>query len=245
MVSFAIFAKIAKLVGYKNPFLTLINFRIIKVPVNITIKIESIEDIEEVKMSFISKFKLILEWCDEKIILNDLNEDEFLNIPSNDVIKKIWVPVVIFVNTEMKTETKIDDKSRIVVAKKGNYRLSSLEDMEEIAYYKGSENPLKYWRDFFLRFRCLFKLQYYPFDSQVCTFLIKMPSKEKRFMRFIPKQVDYFGPFELAEYFITKIDMIATTEEVDYDVEVRIFLKRRINKRILSTYIPSLCNAQN
>ena len=192
-------------------------------------------------MSFISKFKLILEWCDEKITLNDLNDDEFLNIPSEDVMKKIWIPVVIFVNTEMKTETKIDDKSRMVVVKKGNHQLSSKADMEEIAYYRGSENPLKYWRDFFLRFSCLFNLQHYPFDSQVCTFLMKMPSKEKEFMRFIPRHVDYSGPLGLPEYVITKIDMIAATEEEDFDVKVRIFLKRRVSKQIISTYIPSLC----
>ena len=84
---------------------------------NITIKIE---DIEEVKMSFISKFKLILEWYDDKVTWNDLNDDKFLNIPSVDVIDKLWVPVVIFVNTEMKTETEMDKKSRIVVVKKGN-----------------------------------------------------------------------------------------------------------------------------
>ena len=192
-------------------------------------------------MSFISKFKLILEWYDDKVTWNDLNDDKFLNIPSVDVIDKLWVPVVIFVNTEMKTETEMDKKSRIVVVKKGNYRLSPVEDMEEVAYYKGSENPLRYWRDFFLRFKCVFDLQYYPFDSQVCTFLMKMPSKENEFMRFIPKQLEYLGPLGLAEHFIKKIDMIPATEEEDYDVKVRVFLKRRVWKHILSTYLPSLC----
>ena len=208
---------------------------------NITIKIESIEDIREVKMSFLSKFKLILEWYDDKITWNDLNDDKFLNIPSDDVTEKIWVPVVMFVNTERKTQTRIDEKSRIVVEKKGKYHLSPTEDMEEIAYYEGSENPLRYWRDFFLRFNCAFDLKNYPFDSQVCTFLMKMPSKEYEFMRFIPKQLDYTGPLGLADFFITKIDMISATEEEDYNVKVRIFMKRRVGKHIQSTYLPSLC----
>ena len=218
-------------------------YRIIPVPVNISIIVNSIEHIEVVKMDFSAKFKLVLEWYDEKITWNDLNDDKFLNIPSPDVIEKLWVPVIIFVNTEKKTETRIDEKSRIVVEKKGRYTLSPMEDMEEIAYYKGSENPLRYWRDFYLRFNCLFELQSYPFDSQLCTILMKMPSKEEQFMQFIPKHLEYSGPIGLAEFFITRIDMVSVTENEDTDanVKVRIFLKRRIAKHIQSTYLPSLC----
>ena len=177
-----------------------------------------------------------MEWFDDKISLNDLNNDKFLNIPSEDVIEKLWVPVLIFVNTEMKTETKIDEKSRIVVEKRGKYRLYPTEDMEEIAYYEGSENPLRYWRDYFLRFKCAFDLKNYPFDSQVCTFLMKMPSKEKDFMRFIPKQLDYSGPLGLAEHFITNIDKIEAVQPCaarfflnDYDFSVNCGLTTKIH----------------
>ena len=208
---------------------------------NISLIIQSIENIEVVKMDFSVKFKLILEWYDGKITWNDLNNDKFLNIPSPDVVEKLWVPAIIFVNTEKKTETTVDEKSRIVVEKKGKYFLSPTEDMEEIAYYKGTENPLRYWRDFYLRFGCIFNLHNYPFDNQLCTILMKMPSKEDQFMRFIPKYLEYTGPLGLAEFFITTIEMVATEEGEEGDVKVQIFLKRRISKHMQSTYLPSLC----
>ena len=208
---------------------------------NISIIIESIENIEVVKMDFSVKFKLIMEWYDNKITWNDLNNDMYLNIPSYDVIEKLWVPVIVFVNTKKKTQTTIDKKSRIVVEKKGKYFLSPLEDMEEIAYYKGSENPLRYRRDFYLRFNCLFNLQSYPFDSQLCTIRMRMQGKEDQFMRFIPKYLKYTGPLGLAEFFITNIDMVVADEGEEGDVKVQIFLKRRISKHLQSIYLPSLC----
>ena len=192
-------------------------------------------------MSFSAKFRLIMEWYDTKIVWNDLNDEKYLNIPSKDIIERLWVPVIIFVNTEKKSETKIDKKAKIVVEKKGKFMLSPTHDMEELAYYKGSENPLRYWRDIFLRFNCQFDLKSYPFDSQVCTILMTMPGKEYQFMKFIPKYLDYSGPHGLAEFFITGIDMIAAKDTEEYNVKVRIFLKRRIAKHIQSTYLPSIC----
>ena len=211
------------------------------VPVNISIIIESIERIDVVKMSFSAKFKLIMEWFDAKITWNDLNDDKFLNIPSQNIVERLWVPVIIFVNTEMKSETTIDNKARIVVEKKGKYTLSPTQDMEEIAYYKGSENPIRYLRDFYLRFNCQFDLQSYPFDSQVCTILMMMPGKEDQFMKFIPKYLAYSGPKGLAEFFITSIAMMPAKDTEEYNIKVIISLKRRIAKHIQSTYLPSIC----
>ena len=42
-------------------------------------------------MSFSAKFQLTLEWFDDKITWNDLNNDKFLNIPSQDVVDKLWI----------------------------------------------------------------------------------------------------------------------------------------------------------
>ena len=216
-------------------------FRVIPVPINIVINIESLENIQEVKMSFYAKFNLVAEWYDDRLTWNDLNDDKFLNIPDQEVINRLWVPVVIFDNTENKFETPLDKKSRLVVQKKGKYTLAPVTETEETAYYKGSENKLEYSRDFFLRFKCRFELQNYPFDTQICTINIKKPSKEDKFLRYIPKHVAYTGPLGMAAFVITHYDMIGKTDRNSADIQVRIFLKRRISKHILSTYLPSLC----
>jgi len=203
--------------------------------------IESLKSIKEVQMSFSANFKLILQWFDPKITWNDLNYNKFLNVPASNILERLWIPVIIFRNTEKKVESPLDQKTRIIVEKKGTYALSSLEDVKESAYYKGSENPLHYERDFSLKFDCQFDLKNYPFDCQVCSICMKKTGKEADFMKLHPKELNYLGPLGLAEYFITKLDMLEDAESSDCDVKVRIFLKRRISQHLQSTYLPSFC----
>ena len=216
-------------------------FSIIRVPVNVSIKIYRIEEIEEVKMSFSLKFKLVLEWFDDQITWNNLKDDKYLNIPEKNILSNIWLPVVIFVNAENQFETYLDRKTRVVVEKKGDFTLSPITDMEEHAYYKGSENSLQYSRDFYLRFSCQFDLRNYPFDTQICSVLISKPSKEDKFMKFMAKSLIYSGPKGLAEYFITSLEISEEDVHEEYDLKVDIQLKRRIAKHLQSTYLPSLC----
>ena len=56
--------------------------------VNVSIHIESLENIEEFKMSFSAKFNLVAEWFDHRLTWNDLNVDKYLNIPNQEIIDK-------------------------------------------------------------------------------------------------------------------------------------------------------------
>ena len=199
------------------------------------------QNIEEVKLSFSAKFNLVAEWFDSRLTWNDLNDDDFLNIPDQDVIDKLWVPIIKFENTENKYETPHDQKATILVKKRGNPILSPIQEMEEIAYYKGSENSLQYARDFFFRFRCDFELRNFPFDTQICTFLLKKKSRFKKFMDLIPSQLQYLGPVSIAEFFIIQTDMVSGETNDKFDIKVRIIMKRRVSQHLLSTYLPSLC----
>ena len=207
----------------------------------LSLTINSLEHIEEVKMSFSVKFNLEIEWYDKNMDWQNLNDDMFLNIVSKDVVDKLWVPHIIFKNTEKNYESKIDEKSIILVKRHGNRSLSSMKEIEEIAYYKGSENSLLYSRDFYHRFQCHFDLHDYPFDTQVCSILMKMPHKIENFVDIFPKQLKYTGQLQMAEFTILKLDMRKGLANKQYDVEVKIILKRRIAQHLLSTYLPSFC----
>ena len=215
---------------------------IIPVLVNVTIRIESIESIEEVKMSFSAKFKMILSWTDGRIVWNDLTKDKFLNIPNQTVVSRLWVPNIVFVNTKDIFVSPLDKKARVVVDRRGDFSLSPIHDMEEVAYYKGSENPIQYGRDFFLEFQCQFYLKDYPFDSQICTILMKMTKKDAKFIKLVPKHLKYFGPLGLAEFFITHLAMTSAANNTEgFDIKVSIKMKRRIILHLQTTYLPSLC----
>ena len=125
--------------------------------------------------------------------------------------------------------------------KLGNRTLSTLEEVDEIAYYKGSENPIVYSRDYYLRFQCHFELYDYPFDMQVCKIMMRKPDKVANFVRFVPTLLKYNGPKQMAEFLILKLDIMNCSGGEDCDIKVEIVLRRRISQHLLSTYLPSFC----
>ena len=57
-------------------------------------------------------------------------------------MSSIWVPKLIFYNTETKPSTTVDEETIIFAEKQGNYTPSPIEDVENIKYYDGHENEL-------------------------------------------------------------------------------------------------------
>ena len=191
-------------------------------------------------MAFSAKFILISQWFDRRLTYQNLHEDEFLNEIEYGQVGNLWVPTLIFDNTQDKFTTPVDKKSKLFVRKKGNSTFSPDTNSEEIAYFKGSENVLSYSRDFYLRFKCHFELHFYPFDSQVCSMIIKKQSWEFDFVKIHPESVVFRGSEDVEDFSIEKIDMISE-KEAGGSTEVRIFLKRRVSQHLLYTYLPSLC----
>ena len=79
----------------------------------------------------------------------------------------IWVPTVIFSNSPNSDFSLTDAKSSITVERISNYTKSPTDELEEVAYYQGKENPVTYRRKYKKEFSCNFKLHLYPFDTQV------------------------------------------------------------------------------
>ena len=207
----------------------------------VSVALRSVENIEEVKMSFSAKFKLDIEWFEKRLDWENLNEDAYINVPKKDVMHQLWIPSVIFQNTQENHGSSVDEKSMIFVKKLTNGKLSDISEIEEIAYYKGSQNSIFYSREFYHSFQCLFELHDYPFDTQKCKILLKKQNKEDSFVEFVAKNLKYIGPPEMAEFTILKLNMRKPSKEEEVDIEVEIILKRRIAQHLLSTYLPSAC----
>ena len=85
----------------------------------------------------------------------------------DDFSPKIWVASLIFANSHDNEITTVDEKTSLTVDKKGDFILSPLDEVNEVAYYEGDENPITYRREFSKEFSCDFQLFNYPFDTQV------------------------------------------------------------------------------
>ena len=83
----------------------------------------------------------------------------------------------------------MDDKASLTIRRRSGYRKPPTSQLDEVAYYEGSENPVTYRRDFNKIFSCDFVLLRYPFDLQV----LKQENKLLNLIKFIPDMQNYFN----------------------------------------------------
>ena len=71
------------------------------------------------------QFEITLEWMDQRITYNNLKKDIFLNALSDDEIRSIWLPIVIYANTDQKETTRLgwvnEWSTSVVVSRDGNF----------------------------------------------------------------------------------------------------------------------------
>ena len=77
-----------------------------------------------------------------RLKFKNLKEDVTLNSLSPSEMTSIWVPKLIFFNTETKPSTVVDEETLMYAEKQGKEEPSSIQDMENVKYYYGHENPL-------------------------------------------------------------------------------------------------------
>ena len=143
----------------------------IPVTVNVSIVLEKIVEIEEENHAVQFQFEIIMEWKDNRVSYENLKKDTSLNaLPLVD-IKRLWLPLVIYANTDQKVTTRLGMEwewdTYITVTKQGNLTRSDLNSLHEIETFKGAENTLTMRQTYTYKFQCDFMLEKYPFDTQV------------------------------------------------------------------------------
>ena len=147
-------------------------------PVRVSMEIKQFTSIREVDQTIAAKFRMTLEWVEQRMTWSDLSNDMNLNILSLKQVHKLWLPTVIFTNTDDNLQTLVDRKTKVLVKKQGNYTKSDRREIHVKAYYRGDENPLQCSREYHYKFNCEFDLRLFPFDTQLCR--IHMGKESKR-----------------------------------------------------------------
>ena len=87
----------------------------------------------------------------------------------NDEKQMIWLPVIIFENTETMFSTLNDEKTFTIIKKEGDFVRNSEEILSNNFLYSGAENTIIVSRNYDQEFICNFNIANYPFDIQKCT----------------------------------------------------------------------------
>ena len=176
--------------------------------VEVSSQVWVILDIREVAQVIKLKFELSMRWLDSRLLFYNLKDNEKMNSMLFEEKQQIWVPILIFQNTEKELTSLNDEKSSISVRKikNGTFNVDGLIS-EDIDIYEGSENLITMSRVYDIEFLCDFKMHWYPFDTQTCYMEFRLKEEMDSFIDLIPGSEEYLGPKEFTQYFVRKIEI--------------------------------------
>ena len=141
------------------------------VAVHISMTLIKVVAINEEGNSMELQFQITLEWKENIATFRKLKKRTFLNALSEDDIKSLWLPLVVYTNTDQQKTTRLGMEwewtTNVQVKREGRFERSGYDEMEEIELFKGAENSLVMKQTYTHKFQCVFQLEKYPFDTQV------------------------------------------------------------------------------
>ena len=145
-------------------------------PVNVSISLDILRlvDIDEPDYSIEIQFEITLSWVENRATYYNLKTRDSLNAMSQRDFEQLWLPEVIYENTDQKESTRLGTawewKTRVLVKREGNFTRSGIETVDETELFKGAENRLVMSQVYTHTFQCNYQLSTYPFDTQVNQF---------------------------------------------------------------------------
>ena len=141
------------------------------VPVKVSMTLLKVVDIKEEDYSIELQIQITLEWKEIRATYHNLKPETYLNALSLGEIETLWLPMVIFTNTDQKETTRLgmqfEWSTYVSVKREGNFTRSVHEMVDETEIYKGEENTLIMTQSYTHEFQCSYQLGRYPFDTQV------------------------------------------------------------------------------
>ena len=131
----------------------------------------SILEIDEVGQKLRNQFNLYITWYDFRLKLFNMKTNISMNTLTNKEKGTIWVPQLVFTNTEKKDITKNDDKSFAVTRRDTDFEYSDDSVKDNIFIFDGADNPFVMSRVYDVDWICDYDMRWYPFDTQVNTLI--------------------------------------------------------------------------
>ena len=92
---------------------------------NVSLRLLTVLDIDENENTIDLQFEIILQWKDYRISYSNLKKETFLNALTLENIESIWLPLVIYDNTNQKKSTQLswsnEWRTSVIVARDGNF----------------------------------------------------------------------------------------------------------------------------
>ena len=220
---------------------------IVPVPVGVSIVLLEVVSIDEVDHSIQLQFEVILTWKDNRATYLNLKQKTALNKMTEEDIKRLWLPLIIYTNTDQKRTTRLGEygngewSTTITVTREANFTRADLDELDETEIFQGAENGLTMRQTYTHRFQCNYLLSRYPFDTQVCTIKMNVATLDLDTVKLIPKKLVMEQKEEMTIFHIIDRQLVyRNTSQPQDGVLMFIVLKRKITSEMMTTYFPSI-----
>ena len=157
--------------GYNKkvpPFSIDDNSKLVPVKVNISITLMNVLKISEVDHTIELKFGISLLWYENRAKYRNLKMTEALNMLSDEELNDLWIPFIIFRNTDDDEAVTIGNvKSEASIKRESQFQRSPDEIADEMELFDGRDNKITLNQTYSKKFHCTYLLHYFPFDTQV------------------------------------------------------------------------------
>ena len=138
------------------------------VKINVSTSIQNIIDISEVQNIIELKFDIFMEWYEYRVDYHNLKTEQALNSLSDEELRSLWIPYIIFQNTDNDEAVQLDGvRSRVFIRSESDFQRCGIEVADEIEIFPGALNKLSIGQTYSKKFHYTYLLHYFPFDSQV------------------------------------------------------------------------------
>ena len=199
-----------------------------------------VQEIKEIEQILQLKFNLRMTWVDARLDFFNIKLKETMNVISMAELNRIWLPIIIFDNTEEGQITINDDKAAATINRTGQGTGSDPSISEDIDIYKGSENSITLSRLYNIDFFCDYDMRWYPFDAQTCFMVMKLGGGSEELLSLTPGLLKYLGPEELTQYYVKKYSIGETILETAKGLSISITFGRRLLGTLLTIYLPTI-----
>jgi len=214
---------------------------VLPVDVNVSIAVMDVLSISETDLVYVLKFRFMMTWFDYRLKYHNLKKDRSLNSLSRDEVGALWIPYVVFANTENSEAVRGDDESEVTISREGNYKESPVTVKQEINVFDGNQNRIMFQQLYSKTFKCVYQLQLYPFDTQKCTVDMELRELDKPTINMIPEDIFMEGDTVLVQYIIAKWSLeLKDPGDSNQGINLKLVMKRRIMNELLTSYLPSV-----
>ena len=215
------------------------------VNVSVSIDILRLVDIDEEDYSIEIQFSIVLKWAETRAIYQNLKKRRSQNTLTQDNIQLLWLPKVIYENTDQKESTRLGGfwewETSVIVEREKNGTLAGLETVDETEYFNGKENSLVMFQTYTHEFQCNFRFVKYPFDTQTCYIEMAMGPLDQASVTLNPGQLHMNQSLDMQIFRMLDWKLHKETYSNGRTaLKLTMVFKRKIQSELLTTYFPTL-----